>query len=323
MKISLTILLVFLTSVITCFGQITTTKVVPKIEQNDSTPYDNTKNFLGENVRQYIGQELYLNGKSESSRKYGYDGFLIDYRNTSSLDKSNVYKCCDSFNSRYNDLVGRYFVVLDVIKHPKAAESEYLYGKVSFLKLQEKESKNVLFFKYDSQFEHTFPFIVVGYFNRLKQDQIGRSYILRGKNWISSEPMADIKTGKPVSNFVAGAKWKVVDVSVEEKYYSLSLILENEKGEQIPLGVDRTGDYYIFAVESVKAEQFRKEFGDENWQRILEGKIKIGMTKMMCELSWGKPKKVNETISAGKKTEQWIYEDNYLYFDNGVLVTMQ
>ncbi len=309
MKHLLTILIVILTFVIMSFGQITTTKVAPKIEQNDNTPYDNTKNFLGENVRQYIGQELYLKGKPESSRKYGYEGFLLDYRNTSSLDKSNVYRCCDSFNSKYNELAGKYFVVLDVIKHPKVIESNLLYEKVSFLKLQEKQSKDIIFFKYDSQFEHSFPFIVVEFFNRLKQSQIGKSYILKGKNWISSGPMTDIKTGKPVSNFVTGAKWKVVDVSIEEKYYSLSLILENEKGEQIPLDITRTENienYYsayvfAFAFESSKAEHYRKVFGYENWQKILEGKVKIGMTKEMCQLSWGKPKKINETISSGKK----------------------
>ncbi|MFX9016039.1 hypothetical protein ABTN29_20430 [Acinetobacter baumannii] len=34
--------------------------------------------------------------------------------------------------------------------------------------------------------------------------------------------------------------------------------------------------------------------------KILEGKVKIGMTKEMCLLAWGEPKKINETITAGK-----------------------
>lgn len=318
----LAVLFLFLLTATTVFGQITTVKVAPKVERKDNTPYDATRNFLGEDVAKYIGQEFYLNGKAESLRKYGYEGFSIDYRKSSLIDKSNVYKCCDSYNSKYTELAGKYFLVLDSIKHPRAAESEYLYGKKWYLKLQEKESKDIVYFEYDSRFEYSFPFILVSYFNQLKKDQIGKIYILRGKNWISSDAMSDIRTGRPVSNFVAGARWKVVDVSVEERFYTLSLIIENEKGEQIPLAVDRLSSY-LFAIEYLKAEEYRKRFGSENWQVVLAGKVKIGMTKEMCEISWGKPKKINETIAAGKIFEQWVYADNYLYFNNGILSSMQ
>jgi hypothetical protein len=47
------------------------------------------------------------------------------------------------------------------------------------------------------------------------------------------------------------------------------------------------------------------------------------MTKEMCKLSWGEPEKINETITAGQKSEQWVYSDNYLYFDNGKLRAIQ
>lgn len=321
MKRTLTILITALT-VTTTYGQITTTKVAPKVEQTDNTPYDSTKNFLGKDVYKYVGQELYLNGKAESLRKYGYEGFSIDYTKSSLTNKSNVYKCCDSYNSKYDELTGKYFTVLEIIKHPKAAESEYLYAKKFYLKLQEKEKKDIVYYEYDSQFEHSFPFIVVGYFTKLKQSEVGKEYIVRGKNWLSSGPMTDMKTGNPVSNFEAGGKWKCVDVTIEEKYYSLSLVLENEKGEQIPLSIDnskRTNWVFEFG----QAELYKKKFGNDDWQRILDGKVKIGMTKEMCELSWGKPKSINETITSGKKSEQWVYSDNYLYFDNGILTAMQ
>jgi hypothetical protein len=33
---------------------------------------------------------------------------------------------------------------------------------------------------------------------------------------------------------------------------------------------------------------------------------------------------ITETITAGKKSEQWVYkDDNYLYFDNGELTAIQ
>lgn len=305
-----------------CSGQITTTKVATKVEQIGNSQYDSTKNFLGNDVYKYVGQELYLKGQSESLRKYGYRGFSIDYKKNSLSDETNIYKCCDNYNSKYDELNGKYFTVLEVIKHPKATESEDLYSKKFFLKLQEKEKKDIVFFEYDSQSDHSFPFIVVGYFNKLKQTAVGKEYIVRGKNWLSSGPMTDMKTGNLVSNFEAGGRWKSVDVTIEEKYYTLSLILENEKGEQIPISINNSNKIY-WVFEFTQAEDFKKKFGDENWQRILDGKVKIGMTKEMCELSWGKPKSINETITSENISEQWVYTDNYLYFDNGILTAIQ
>ena len=321
MKGIFTVLITAMT-VTTTYGQITTTKVAPKVEQSDNTPYDSTINFLGKDVYKYVGQELYLNGKAESLREYGYDGFLIDYTKSSLTNKSNVYKCCDSYNSKYDELNGKYFTVLEVIKHPKAAEHDYLYANKFYLKLQEKVKKDIVYYEYDSQFKHSFPFIVVGYFTKLRQTEGGKEFIVRGKNWFSSGLMTDMKTGNPVSNFEAGGKWKCVYVTIEEKYYTLSLVLENEKGEQIPLSIDNSKrTNWVF--EYGQAELYKEKFGNDDWQLILDGKVKIGMTKEMCDLSWGKPKSINETITSGKKSEQWVYSDNYLYFDNGILTAMQ
>ncbi len=308
------------------YGQITTSKVAPKAEQVDNTPYDSTKNFLSEKVKKYLGQELYLKGQSESLRKYGYAGFLIDYKESSLSNNKNIYKCCESYNSKYSELAEKYFTVLDVIKHPKAtsgnSSDEYLYGKKWYLKLKEKESNDVVYFEYSEQFEHTFPFIVVGYFLKLKQTEINKEFIVRGKNWLSSGTMYDMNTGNPLSSFEPGDKWKCIDVTIDEKYYSLSLILQNEKGEQIPLSVDASKKTnWVFTNE--QAENYKKIFGVDNWNLILSSKVKIGMTKEMCELSWGKPKNVNETITSQDKTEQWVYTDSYLYFENGVLRTIQ
>lgn len=311
-----------LAAITVSFGQITTTKVAAKTEITDNSPYDSTQNFLGKAVNKYVGQELYLKGKADGLRNYGYEGFVLDYKEDGLLNDKNVYKCCESYHSKYAELVGKYFKVLEVIKHPKAAESEYLYGKKSFLKLQEKESKDIVYYEYDSEFEHSFPFIVVGYFTKLKQTQIGKKFVVRGRNWLSSGTMTEMNTGMPVSNFEAGNIWKCIDVTIEEKYYTLSLVIQNDKGEQIPLGVDNSEkDYWVF--ELTQAEKLKKKFGAENWQKIIDGKVKIGMTKEMCLLAWGKPKKINETITAGKKSEQWVYSDNYIYLTNGLVTAMQ
>ncbi len=60
MRIILCVLFTAINGVI--FGQITTTKVAPKNEIIERIHYDSTKNFLGKQYNQYIGQELYLKG---------------------------------------------------------------------------------------------------------------------------------------------------------------------------------------------------------------------------------------------------------------------
>ena len=327
-KTTLTILLTAMITVIT-FGQITKMKDALVNETVDNTPYDSLDNSLGKNVRKYIGQELYLKGfELDIERKNGYYGFVTDYTkeifmySSKSSKKANIYKCCADMTmlnaSKYEELNGKYFKVLNVINHPKAKENESLYGNTFYLKLQEKESKDIVYYEYDTRF--VFKFIVVGYFEKTKRRHIGTEYVLRGLNWIDTKTeMYDIQNGKPVS-FSAGTIWKCVDFTINEKNYELSLIIESSKGERLAISMDR---YRYYTFTKIDADNYKQKFGEENWTLILNKKLKIGMTKEMCELSCGKPKEINQTTTESNKAEQWVYYDNYLYFDNGVLTSMQ
>ncbi|MBU1298414.1 MAG: hypothetical protein KKG06_00645 [Bacteroidetes bacterium] len=61
----------------------------------------------------------------------------------------------------------------------------------------------------------------------------------------------------------------------------------------------------------------------EIWQLINDGKVRIGMTKEQVRLAWGRPKKANEDIYQGSVREQWVYDSQYLYFENEKLTAMQ
>ena len=113
--------------------------------------YDSLSNFLGSDVKLYIGQDLYLNGMHITSREYGYRNFLIDYtKPTNTLNiknkphKTNIYECCDGYNSKYESLVGKYFKVIDVIPHERQSES--LYRGTWYLKLLDKSNNKVVYF---------------------------------------------------------------------------------------------------------------------------------------------------------------------------------
>ena len=61
-----------------------------------------------------------------------------------------------------------------------------------------------------------------------------------------------------------------------------------------------------------------------HWSNIERGTVIDGMNTIECTISWGKPKEVNKTQTAGTISEQWVYSaSEYLYFDNSKLVGIQ
>ena len=61
---------------------------------------------------------------------------------------------------------------------------------------------------------------------------------------------------------------------------------------------------------------------------ILNGKIRIGMTKDQVIYSWGRPNDINRTVGSWGIHEQWVYDrgdynSQYLYFEDGILTSWQ
>lgn len=70
-------------------------------------------------------------------------------------------------------------------------------------------------------------------------------------------------------------------------------------------------------------EQAKKE-AEEKARKKQEG-VTIGMTKQdVLDSNWGEPKKINTSTYAWGTYEQWVYGNgNYLYFENGILTSIQ
>ena len=67
-----------------------------------------------------------------------------------------------------------------------------------------------------------------------------------------------------------------------------------------------------------------KRYGQANAKLILNGEVRIGFTKAMCEEAWGAPDYINNTISSYGTWEQWVYGiGSYLYFSGNKLVVIQ
>lgn len=334
-------ILLFSLSFTTTFGQITTTKVeIPVVEKEKILLYDSTENYLDKDLYRYLGQELYVNGLKNESM--GYENFVKDYTKESYVG-SNIYKCCQPGKnaSKYDELFGRYYNIIEVIDHPSGNYG--FRGERCYLKLQEKEGKDILYFEHGDDYnsEEKFPFIVVGFFEKQKELLIGNDFVFTDQflmHYSAKDegfvPLPNIDTGKEIS-MKTGQKWTCLDLTIlEEDYvleeeYLLSLLLQNSKGEKIYRPhefVHKRSDPEMprYAYTSYEADNYRKKFGDDMFELILQRKIRIGMTKEMCELSWGKPKKINKTINSNTgSNEQWVYYSNYLYFDNNILISMQ
>lgn len=323
MKIDIKILLCCIVISFSASAQISTTKVAEPNNSKPASRYDSLENYLGENVIQYLGQELYVNGKSESLRKYGYKGFRKSL-DLLSFDTSGTYKCCDGFGSKYDELSGRYFKVIKIYSHPEAKEKEYLYGDKYYFKLKSRDVGDTVYFEYSSKYEHSFPFIVVGFYEKLKDKVVGQKFVFGNTEQRFGDDQPDLLTGKPIV-FKVDDRWECVDVTIEEKYYSLSLVLKDKQGQTLAVSYEIViGDKRLYNIfTDAQAKKYLAKFGSSNWSRILEGKVRVGMTKEMCELSWGKPEKINKTTTRASISEQWVYDDNYLYFNGNILEAIQ
>ena len=83
-------------------------------------------------------------------------------------------------------------------------------------------------------------------------------------------------------------------------------------------------DYLAVLYETDDQQQHQKRLaGDAACDKA--GGVRVGMTRAQVYAScWGKPRRINVTITARGRHEQFVYSlRDYLYLDNGVLTSIQ
>lgn len=247
--------------------------------------------------------------RPESLRKYGFDGFKLECRKTSITDNSNVFACCSSFNSKYEAIAGKYFKVLEVIEPNELGHP--------CLKLQIKDSGQIVYFEYDPQFEDRFDFLVTGYFEKQKALFKDREVLIRPFpviEGLKQKKTRNIETGEEIV-VERGKYYKCLDLTIDEENFEPALLCVTATGEKF-LWALATKDLGIPRLMTKdQAEVYRKKFGNENWNVILEEKVRVGMTEEMALLSWGPPEEVNRSSTG----DQWVYKSQFLYFSAGKL----
>lgn len=76
-------------------------------------------------------------------------------------------------------------------------------------------------------------------------------------------------------------------------------------------------------LESRNIESLKRKYPDKIAERISNNQIWIGMSVNMLIDSVGFPNDKNTYKSERTKTEQWIYENNYIYISDGKITNIQ
>jgi hypothetical protein len=120
----------------------------------------------------------------------------------------------------------------------------------------------------------------------------------------------------------------VFEVEYGNSYYPVKLLFKDMKGNKYYKKVtfDKTSNpQYEFEL-LFNLSDIRKQYpyiNDFTWNLIKKGRVRIGMTEKECELSWGVPNDINTTTGSWGEHKQWVYDDSYLYFENGKLSSIQ
>lgn len=95
---------------------------------------------------------------------------------------------------------------------------------------------------------------------------------------------------------------------------------------------DTTRDKKIDSIYKPIADELAKQqkAAEVKKQEVLKQQVtnsapQIGMSQQEVESSkWGKPKKINTTVTKYGKSEQWVYDNyRYVYFEDGIVSSIQ
>lgn len=331
MKVNRNVMTFILFSVtLSMFSQITKLKLGNEnSDVKKSISYDSLTNIDAENALQQVGQTLYLKESKYYKEQGGYFALFCtkpDFYATT----INIYKPVQSKKDKndyvcdYNSIAGKYFYVNNIIPKNNSNCDEY------FLELIETETKDTVYLHTIKHFDKFNNFITLGYFEKIKKLYIGQEFYFLDNSF--GEGLRDINNKTRRNDIPEGTKLKCLDVSLEEgEYNEIIVIFENPKYGKSFMYLKNIlhGHKEIETSEEhqktiIYNNTLKKKYGQQNAELIIKGKVKIGFTKQMCIEAWGKPEEINKTTGSYGTDEQWVYSNNnYLYFRNGILKTIQ
>lgn len=310
----------------------------PRVQETIA-PYDSLRNIHTDNCKQLVGQDIYFlpNQLYQNDGDYNLDILTTRPTGPASLSKdrdgANVYQ---PYECRYGDIKTSYAgLVQKKFKIVGYIEVQGNIGKQwPYLILENPLDGSNLYMEANLIHENKTPFIILGYFDKLKQKYIGRDYKPDFMaNLFNLETNTLVRQNIPdslhcIDLTILDKQWNPVAFIFQDadstKYYAE---LENvvDRGH----GFRDLAEYRAVELECQQREAEHRramisKYGSTNGTLIAEGRVRIGFTKQMCIDAWGEPKKKNKTTTRYGTREQWVYSANsYLYFEGNKLTTIQ
>jgi len=311
-------LLIFIASVFTFLP--TLSYAQRSIGKVDTNTKKTGKNVLDIPVKQWIGKRFIFLEKPKRLQEFGYDLYLHPDLYSYYGKYNPELETKITYNLRYDRFVGK---IIKVVNIEEGHLHDYL---VTFV--EEESNMKIYAEPYKGNVSGIALFDDLA---KAKKRWLGKT-IYSKKRMIStySEELdkygeVKVKIGDPLK--VIDIWWGFYDI------WPLWVIVETTQGEKgfIPTAFSWTNIYSDWWTEERPWEDYffefnpREKYGwnNEIWELINSGKVRIGMNKKQVKLSWGKPEKINKDIYRGSIHEQWIYDSQYLYFENDKLTAIQ
>lgn len=346
--------LVLVISALSSFAQITTYKVEPKKEdtQRIILHYDSLKNITRENITSLVGQQVQVlpyiplggsdlaTGPTLYSRKpssNGYDNSAVVMPDT----RFTIYKSrFGAFDNQVFNIVGVDSIKAGTNSYPSThfylIVNNNNYPNNHYLEVGMAHDR----YSYNGKLENrgqltASNFIILGYFEKMKELNIGKLLVNKYEN--NTHPLGttpilyNLSDATPLTKIPKDNVWRVVDYTFvdTQDYKGISYILTSDSIQDVFCraydGNFTPYDEYL-KNKGERADWEKKMirlYGKTNGNLIIDGKVKLGFSKKMCEEAWGIPSDINKSTGSWGTHEQWVYgSGSYLYFENGRLTAI-
>lgn len=319
--------LFFLTMLVLVYSQancqIGTTSVKVQKAEKEIIIFDSTRNYYkGMNMQSFSGQVLFVL-PDKGDDEYGYSEFKVGNYNPQSDRFSDDTKRYgnpapkSSYNTRKEDLAGKYFMVDSVLEHERyGSTGVYLYLTNT------KNPSDKCCYMLGADFE--FPFLAVSHFNHLKSRYVGNKYVIRERPPFMK--MRDIISGDTIIiKEPSGSIWEVIDITILEETPQWLVVILKRGNETTYFNAEwferfESMGLYGRIVEKSMWDMYVKEYGLSMVTKAFKGDVIVGMPLQLLKDAFGSPDKINRSSHGD---DQYVYRNFYAYVRNGKIVSWQ
>lgn len=271
--------------------------------------FDSTANYVGENLKAYIGQELIVRPRTADLQKMGYTRFFT------SKSLADVYQPAENHNSTYEKLNGRTFKCVGVESRPidatnqEKAEGWKTLPADSIYYLVLNDGTETLYYKY-TRFEGNFPFTVKGYQEKMKKQNVGDKYYLTkttDKIWKDAVTNQDF-------NLQMCSLWTVTDVALGADGLTMCAVMKSTTGQTVNIGLKQIKSYFMTQsyIDGLKRKYTPAVFN----KTVISHKINPGTPAELLKVAFGEPTKIGKAATY----QIWFYGTQQVKIQNGKVV---